>query len=733
VSKAIQPSIEILPWDVVELGGLVAGEARVVWVSPSREMLALVRLEDVSWPELMPYSYAASMIEEGAWSHSPGMPPIFPPLSQLTHAQFAKREANWNLLRHLFENHVPGIFAKKERSKLIRQIVEDSKQNGIPVSRRHVENLLRRALKSCMTKDSLRAWENCGKGQRRPVEELAKLGRPPQEGHPPGINVDSETKRLFALSLRRFWAENKNLDLRGAYDACMRTFFLDVVGDLFAGGGHVTKERYRELGLPTYEQFRYWAPKVVDLGVLGRRKLKPRIYDQETKANLGTSLNMTWGPGGQFQIDATVLDIYIRSRANGRVLIGRPVLYIVIDTFSRMICGIYLGLESPSWTAAMMALANCCENKVEFCRRYGVQIAEEEWPVQVVPAVILGDKGEMERQFADNMIDLSNVMVANAAPYRGDWKGIVESCFRILPAIFKPYVPGYIDVDFKVRGVRDYRADAVFDLDDLIKLFIHLVLHHNNDVEVSKYPRHQMMDEDDVPSVPRDLWNWGISKLSGIPRQPNQERFRFGLMPQATAKVTDAGILFEGRFYTCPTAEKRGWFSKAKKSGRFELTISYDKRRTKEIMVHVPGRRGFEVARRINKGVAEDRDLTAWEEEGRRRQNAARQANRRDKETIARANMDGKMAIIAKAAAAKSAAASAKPVTQQIANIRENRAEQLAADRAAEAESFASGITGKTAIEANEVERGGNVVPFPTTFSIPDFASDMDVDSPDGE
>lgn len=723
--------IDILQWDTVKIGGLLDCEARVIWVSPSRDALALMRLEEVSWPELVPYAHAISMIEEGAWHHTPGVPPVYPPLSSLSVAQVSKRDANWALLRHIFEDHVPGVFVKKERAKLIRRIVEDAELVGNRVSRRHVENLLRRAFKGCMSKDSLRAWENCGKGERRPVEELAKLGRKPAPGHPSGLNVDSEIKRLFALALRRYWQENRKMDIQGAYDACMRTFFMDAVGDLLRDGGLVPKERYRELGLPTYEQFRYWAPKVVDMAALGRRKVKARIYDQKTKANLGTSMNITWGPGGRFQIDATILDIYIRSRANSRVLIGRPVLYIVIDTFSRMICGIYIGLENPSWIAAMMALANCCEDKVEFCRRHGIEITEEDWPAKTIPAVILGDRGEMERQFVDHMIDLANVVIENSAPYRGDWKGIVESCFRTLPAIFKPYAPGYIETDFAVRGTRDYRADAVFDLDDLTQLIIWLVLHHNNDVEVTDYPRHQMMDEDDIPSVPRDLWNWGISKLSGIPRQPDHQRFCFGLMPQATATVTDAGIVFEGRYYTCATGERRGWFSKAKLSGSYPVTISYDKRRTSEIMVHVPGPRGFEVGRRLSKGVSEDRNFTAWEEEARRRQTASRKANRRDQETIARANLDAKMEAKAAEATAKSAGALSQTVTAQTRDIRDNRAMELASERNREAAQFAADLGSKSSVSADAENGDDNVVSFPATFAIPDFASSINLEHPD--
>ena len=95
---------------------------------------------------------------------------------------------------------------------------------------------------------------------------------------------------------------------------------------------------------------------------------------------LGKSDFGIMGPGAKYQIDATIGDIYLVSRFNRNEIIGRPVIYFIIDTFSRMIAGMYVGLEGPSWAGAMMALANAAADKVKYCAEYGVSIADEEWP-----------------------------------------------------------------------------------------------------------------------------------------------------------------------------------------------------------------------------------------------------------------------------------------------------------------------------------------------------------------
>lgn len=53
----------------------------------------------------------------------------------------------------------------------------------------------------------------------------------------------------------------------------------------------------------------------------------------------------TIGPGSRYQIDATIGDVYLVSEYNRNQIIARPIIYVVIDVFSRMITGVYVGLE----------------------------------------------------------------------------------------------------------------------------------------------------------------------------------------------------------------------------------------------------------------------------------------------------------------------------------------------------------------------------------------------------
>ena len=77
---------------------------------------------------------------------------------------------------------------------------------------------------------------------------------------------------------------------------------------------------------------------------------------------------MANGPGSLYQIDATKDDIYLVSRTDRNRIIGRPVVYLVQDVFSRLIAGIAVTLEGPSWLGAMLALENTASDKTPFAK-----------------------------------------------------------------------------------------------------------------------------------------------------------------------------------------------------------------------------------------------------------------------------------------------------------------------------------------------------------------------------
>jgi len=152
----------------------------------------------------------------------------------------------------------------------------------------------------------------------------------------------------------------------------------------------------------------------------------------------GTSTAEVIGPGSRWQIDATISDVCLVSRMDRSWIVGRPTLYFVIDVFSRMIVGLHVGLEAPSWVGAMSALVNAASDKVAFCKAHGIEIEPEDWPCQGLPDVMLGDRSEMLGGRADVLVKHFGVRLENTPPYRADLNGIVEKRFHLIQADFGP-------------------------------------------------------------------------------------------------------------------------------------------------------------------------------------------------------------------------------------------------------------------------------------------------------
>ena len=582
---------------------------KVIWRDWSQRALVTVDQDDPkSWPEVHDWTQVEDDVKHGLWAHGEGTPPSHPADHQIPQNHRDKRDADWAVIGPLVLD--PAIFAAKGRARLIGEAAEQ-----LQVSTRSIRNKLLKVFHGGMDAGALLpAWDRIGNRgvPRLAPDDAPKRGRPAKEGKFPGVNVTSEMRKMFLA-----WADthrkNGRVDLQQTYEDCMRGCFIEEVKDLQRSyPRHIPLAAYAEAGLPRYEQFCYWVNKDTSAQKRHREKIGERLWALKHRGLTGDSTKEAWAPGARFQIDATVIDVYIRSKRDRKRVLGRATLYVVIDVFSRMIVGFSLSLSPPSWANAMMAIASCVEDKVALCARFGITITEQDWPCRILGAIIEGDRAEMENAKAVPMIESLGPTVENAAAYRADWKGIVESRFRLLQASFRPFVPGYVEKNFRERGARDYRLDAKLDLDALTKVVIHQILAHNNYNQIRDYPAHPGMAEAGVPAVPREMWNWGIPALGGLPRQHDEAKVRFALMHRREAVVHRNGIYHQGAWYTCEKALREGWFEKARKK-RFKVWISFDDRNADVIYVHDrKSELGFQVAH-LTDGSQHRAGMSFWD------------------------------------------------------------------------------------------------------------------------
>ena len=489
------------------------------------------------------------------------------------------RDDAWELIQPILEIQGINIFTSRFRGRLISDISKKRKKEKKTIYR-HLLNYWKRGL----TKNALLPdFRNCGgRGKTREGKSAdeTKLGKPSSlslsNGSRRGVRITYEMKKYFRRGLKEFYESKKKRSLEQAYHLTLKEFF--KVGYKFKGDIEVPVMPSAET-LPTFRQFRYYYETEYRNPVRETKSRQGEInFQLQYRSLFGNSTDMAFGPGSLYQIDATIVDLYLVSSFDRTKIIGRPVLYLVVDVFSRMIVGMAVLLEGPSWLGAMLALDNVVANKVEFCAEYGIQIEQDQWDCHHLPEAILADRGEFESYNADNLANSLNIIVHNTPPYRADLKAIIERQFRILNEKFVHFEPGAV-VKPRDRTEKGYELDATLTINDFRTLMIAHILDHNQKRFLKSYRKDEFMIADNLERFPIKLWNWGIQNRTGHLRTLPRDVVRMNLLPRREVTVTAQGLHFERElYYSCDPLFQNGLMMRKQGRKSPKVTIAYDPR-----------------------------------------------------------------------------------------------------------------------------------------------------------
>lgn len=467
------------------------------------------------------------------------------------------------------------------------------------ISRSTLDEALKRYWKGGKRKNALLPrYYKCGARGKDRRAGNKKRGRPAIYRNNDGINVDDDIKKIFKKSINKFYNTQKQNSLVTTYELMIKEYFSEEIVKSNDDKKLIIADNKR---LPTMAQFRYWFNKERDIKREITARNGDRIFQQKYRAVLNSGNKGILGTGMEYQIDATVGDIYLVSEYNNQWVIGRPVIYMVMDTFSRMITGFYVGLEGPNWIGAMTALYNAMSPKKEFCKKYGIDIKDKDWNCNNVPFSILADRGELEGFQADNLVNNLGIQLSNTPPYRADWKAVIEQNFRCINLKVKPLSPAVVLPDFRERGAKDYRLEAKLTLKDFIKIIINIILYHNNNHVLKHYVRDRDMIQDDLEPIPKKIWEWGIKNRTGMLRTIDSETLKFSLMPRDEATITEKGIRFKGVYYSSLLAIRERRFEKARLHGKSKIKVLYDPRNMNNIYWILDGNMNYEKCFLLNK------------------------------------------------------------------------------------------------------------------------------------
>ena len=643
----------------------IGTEYLVLWVAPDNDYGYWYDLESSTRKPLMfSVSGLTDSSSVGRYEIYDFVPEQIRDEATLTDSERNHRDRIWDMMKGAFELE-PDIYTVKGRGALVKSI---SEKYGINKS--NLYRYLDKYWRCGKTKNAfLPKYYNCGgKGTVRQSANQ-KIGRK-AAGEAHGKAITEQDRANFAKAVKKYYLNRNKLSIKDVYEKLLADSY--------------TKPRSNKTGkiellpaaeIPTLRQFRYWYGKNRDVATEQKKRDGEKTFELTGRGITGKADYGLMGPGAQYQIDATIGDIYLVSRFDRSNLIGRPVMYFVIDAFSRMVTGMSIGLEGPSWAGAMPALANMATEKVAYCKEFGVEISEVEWPCRHVPTSLLGDRGEMESRNADNLVNMLGIRIVNAPPYRADLKGIIEQHFRTINTKTAALLPGSVKPDMAQRGGHDYRLDAQLDIQQFTQIIIKCVLYYNNYHYMEYFEKSEAMMRDGVKSIPAKLWDWGIRNISGALRSFPEEQVRLAVMPRGKGSVTAKGIRFRGIFYICDKAITEGWLEKARAKKQWQVDILYDPRNMTIIYVRNHDDTTYEPCSLLvwnNKNADKYLDEIIYEQ--RKESIIGRQL--KVSETEAKVNLNAEIEVIVTEAKSMNKGTAKKSKREKVSNIKENRREE---------------------------------------------------------
>lgn len=372
-------------------------------------------------------------------------------------------------------------------------------------------------------------------------------------------------QRTFQQAIETLYYSAKRPSLRSVYDCMLLEHFTDDNGKLLEGH-------------PTWHSFRQYYYSH------GLHKGSQKQISREGLTNYQRNHRMLFGNAqnwksqiGCYQMDAAQGDLYLVSSLDPNTVIGRPNLYLAVDTVTGLIAGFYAGMETGE-QAVLYCLANAAQDKVAFCAKYGITITAEQWPSAGLPGEIITDRG---REFCGSRIDALckryGIERESLPPFRPDQKGLVEKSFGLIQNSYTSALrgKGMIEPDAQERWATDYRKQASLTLNDYIKLLIHTIVYLNSARVLKSYPLTDEMLYDHVTPTAAGLWRWFAEMGRSSLLKLDPQEYELLSLSQGEATVDRHGVRFRGFHYGAK--EHRSLLEKLM---RRKVTVAYDPERT---------------------------------------------------------------------------------------------------------------------------------------------------------
>ena len=437
-----------------------------------------------------------------------------------------------------------------ERRLRHRTIAYVAKKNNVSYSK--VRSLIIKYWKSGMILTSVAVMYPRNQGKRK--RQSSK-----------GFVVTKEDEMNFDNSIRKHYLTRELKPLMHAYEQCIKDYYSNSEG----GRLKLMKK------IPSYNQFYYVFIKKYD----GNSEVTKARYGEVVAKEIARPLIGNTKSANAFptyELDSTILDSYTLEYFEGiqhADIIGRPVIYLIVETISSRIAFFYLSYEKfMSEVASVNSLIYGLSCPQKYMGMMGIETEEYDG---FIPNALVFDRGELTGSGIIEAITRMGITTNITGGMRASYKPKVERLIGKINSELAKYVHGTIKKDKKhnPRTEKDYRLRSSLTIQDMAKICHRVILQHNNHDVVEGFVD---LSYRNGKYTPNHIFSFLSSQYGIVNRTLDEKNAIMMLLSAGDATVTESGIRFKKMDYISRALLKSGWIEKARIKGRFRIKVKYN-------------------------------------------------------------------------------------------------------------------------------------------------------------
>ncbi|MCU8023948.1 MULTISPECIES: transposase family protein [unclassified Shewanella] len=326
---------------------------------------------------------------------------------------------------------------------------------------------------------------------------------------------------------------------------------IDKTGELFCVTLLPANQR------PTYDQFYYWLNKQFNGNIPLRDKSRQNAIEnkKDSSGRRGDAYVHVIAPGQVFEVDETpfpeeLVSVFDPTRSTK---IGKATLYFVIDVFSKLIVGLYITTENPSYNTVKQVIFNAATEKQRLFDELDLNLNAEHWSQFGVAQTYFVDKAEFYNKLSEGPITDLPITIKFSRSGRGDDKPNVEQLFHVFQSHFEGVSPAHQTKSQQDIASQIARKKAALTISELYAIAIVYIFYHNNHRVIKNYSMERDMVRDNVAPIPAKLWAWGLANRPGYLLNVPADELHIKLLEKGYVTVHRHGLYLQNKslWYNC--------------------------------------------------------------------------------------------------------------------------------------------------------------------------------------